>query len=119
MQRRVEHLFDGPGPVHNRACTLAGRLAAPEHLVRDVEGRQHRRRNVSCAVPLSAAAFIFSSTYAASSAMYAGSSVLRIGYRWPWMKTGTTRSEGSDNFYKAAGCRLRLQTVSGPSPSGP
>jgi hypothetical protein len=43
MQRCVEHLFDGPGPVHNRACTLAGRLAAPEHLVRDVEGRQHRQ----------------------------------------------------------------------------
>ena len=43
MQRRVEHLFDRPGPVNDRACTLAGGLAAPEHLVRDVEGRQDRQ----------------------------------------------------------------------------
>jgi hypothetical protein len=43
MQGRVQHLFDRPRPVHHRARSLASGFAAPEHLVRDVESRQHRQ----------------------------------------------------------------------------
>src|SRR5215217_3663715 len=90
MQRLIEHLLDGSRPIDDGPGALAGGF--------------------------SAAAFIFSSTYAASSAMYAGSRALRIGYRWPWMKTGTTRSDESDTF-QAAGCRLRSTAALEP-PNG-
>ena len=116
VQCRVEHLFDGAGPIDDR---LARSPADSRH--RNISSAmlsaaRTARRSVSWAVPLSAAAFIFSSTYAASSAMYAGSSALRIGYRWPWMKTGTTRSEGSDTFQ---GCRLQAAGSSGRLPRQP
>ncbi len=73
------------------------------------------RRSESPVGVESAAARIFSSTYAASRATYSGSSELRIGYRCPWISTGMTRPSRQSSSVDAY--RLSASSCSSISPT--